>query len=374
MTQSKKIKWLSISDIHLGNLRTPADFILANLRRELFDTNIIPTLDLLIIAGDLFDRLLEYNHPSATNILLFIDKLMILCSTHNVKLRVLEGTPSHDNKQNIIFDALYATGNYSCDMKYFDTLTIEYIQDWDVRVLYVPDKIRTTTNEVYKDTLELLKNQAIEQVDFAIMHGAFSHQLPPMAKEVYIPEDWLKIVKHYIFVGHVHFHSIFKRILAGGSFDRMAQGEEKPKGYLVGTMNLHGVPKKDEAYFIENKNAKKYITIELFEDDLQNNLKLIEDKVKDLPNESFIRIKADKGNPVFANMVEISKINLSHFWSKDEKLLEEPTIEITEEIETWEAIHIDKSNIESIIMQRLSIQNVSGEILSLATNFLQEAL
>ena len=73
-------------------------------------------------------------------------------------------------------------------------------------------------------------------------------------------------------------------------------------------------------------------------------------------------------------MFEISKINLSHFWSKDEKLLEEPTIEITEEIETWEAIHIDKSNIESIIMQRLSIQNVSGEILSLATNFLQEAL
>ena len=124
MTQSKKIKWLSISDIHLGNLRTPADFILANLRRELFDTNIIPTLDLLIIAGDLFDRLLEYNHPSATNILLFIDKLMILCSTHNVKLRVLEGTPSHDNKQNIIFDALYATGNYSCDMKYFDSRTI----------------------------------------------------------------------------------------------------------------------------------------------------------------------------------------------------------------------------------------------------------
>lgn len=377
MSQFKKINWLSISDVHIGNTRTTADYILSNLRHSLFTENKIANLDLFILAGDFFDRLLEYNHPSSGDILLFIDKLLQECSNHNVYLRILEGTPSHDNKQNKIFDDLYNTGNYKCDMKYVDTLSVEYIKEWDANVLYVPDKIRTTVKEVYDDTIALLKSLVIEQVDFCIMHGAFSYQLPDMAKEVYDEEAWLKIVKHYIFVGHVHIHNPYKRILPGGSFDRIAHGEEKPKGFLVGSMNLKGDPKKDTFYFIENKRAKKYLTFKLFDYDVKSNLEYLEKQLIGVPNDSFIRIIAEKDNPILANMVEVTKINLTHHWIKDTFKTQEEDIQeqIDQDIlEEWQSINIDKSNILDILITRLSKKDISGNILDLATKFIKEVI
>ncbi len=377
MSLFKKINWLSISDVHIGNTRTTADFILSNLRYSLFTENRISNLDLLIIAGDFFDRLLEYNHPSSGDILLFIDKLLQECSTHSVCLRVLEGTPSHDNKQNKIFDDLYSTGNYSCDMKYVDTLSIEYMQNWDVNVLYVPDKIRTTVAEVYQDTLKLMESLALKQVDFCIMHGAFSFQLPPMAKEVYDEQAWLKLVKHYIFVGHVHIHNPYKRILPGGSFDRITHGEEKPKGFLMGTMNLNGDPEKDTFYFIENKRAKKYLTFRLYDYDVKNNLDYLQKQLEDVPNDSFIKIVAESDNPILANMAEVTKINLTHHWVKDtfkseqEELIQEVDQDILEE---WQSINIDKTNILEIIITRLSKKDINGNILDIASNFIKEVI
>ncbi len=372
------INWLSVSDVHLGNIRTTAEFILDNLERELFNGRLVG-LDLFIIAGDLYDRLLENNHPANGRILLFVDKLMAECSLHGVKLRVLEGTPSHDNKQNKIFDHLYATGNYSCDMRYVDTLSVEYMEDWDIRILYVPDKIRTTVAEIYTDTLAIFENLGITQVDLAIMHGAFSHQLPPMAKEVHDPEAWLALVKHWILVGHVHFHSIYERIAAQGSFDRMVQGEEGPKGFLIGTLNLDGNVKKDQIYFIENTGAKKHITIDCTNLDIETSLKKIEDIAGSLPDESYIRLIAEAGNPIFSNLHEIKKINLAHIWKTDEKSTDEEEqtqqqIEHEEGLDDWVPTHIDKSNIVDIVMQRLTNKELNGEILRLSESFITEAM
>lgn len=375
MTQSEGvINWLSISDVHLGNIRTPAEFILDNLERELFNGRLVG-LQLFVIAGDLFDRQLEYNHPASGRILLFVDRLMQECSTHNVKLRVLEGTPSHDNKQNKIFDDVYSLGKYSCDMKYVSTLMVEYIPDWDMRILYVPDKIRTTVNEIYQDTLRIFDSLKIETVDLAIMHGAFSHQLPAMAKEVHDPISWLKLVKHWILVGHIHQHSILDRIAAQGSFDRIAQGEESAKGFLMGTLNLKGDSSKDQIYFIENKGAKKYVTINCTNLPVDKSLSKIESIVEKLPNDSYIRIRAEAGNAIFSNMNEIKKFNLSNFWSTDdqsEKEEDKATVEKEEGLELWAPIHIDENNITDLIMKRLVAKNNSGVILELAEKILND--
>lgn len=377
MIQSNKkvIRWLSVSDVHLGNLRTQTDFILSNLENALFDGK-IATLDLVIIAGDLFDRQLEYNHPSSGSILLFVDKLLSECRKYGTKLRVLEGTPSHDNRQNKIFDDVHALYNFAGDMKYVDTLSIEYIEEWDMRILYVPDKIRTTTELVYTDTLGVFKAAGVDKVDLAIMHGAFSHQLPPMAKQVYDPQQWLVLVKHWILVGHVHKHTIFNRIAAQGSFDRLCQGEEAPKGFLMGTLNLHGDVRKDEIYFIENKGAKKYITVDCTGLTIEESLTKIETLVKPLANESYIRVRAETGNPVLSNMKEVAKFNLSHFWDKDEQStdLEEDIKELNEELDTWVPIHIDKGNIAGIVMDRLTNKNHLGQVLVLAEQLLMRAL
>lgn len=371
------LRWLCVSDVHLGHLRTPTEFILANLERELFDGK-IANLDILFIAGDLFERALEYNHPSSGSILLFVDRLITECHKHGVKLRVLEGTPSHDNKQNKVFDDVHALYNFESDMKYVDKLSIEYIEEWDMRILYVPDKIRTTTELVYFDTLSIFKAAGVEKVDLAIMHGAFSHQLPPMAKQVYDPDQWLTLVKHWLLVGHVHKHTINSRIAAQGSFDRLCQGEEAPKGYLMGTLNLHGDPRKDEIYFIENKGAKKYVTVDCSGLTIEDSLSKIESFVLPLPNDSYIRIRAETGNPILSNMSEVSKFNLSNFWDKDEQIADDSKddeqIETHDELDTWVPIHIDNSNITQVIMERLNSKNHSGQLLQLAKQFIGHAL
>lgn len=385
MWKSKKsehcVNWLSVSDVHLGHLRTSTEEILDHLEELLFDGR-IASLDLLMIAGDLFERQLEYNHPATGRILLFVDRLMQECSKYNTVLRILEGTPSHDNKQNKVFVELYATGNYTCDMKYVDKVSIEYFPQWDARALYVPDL--HPVEEIWKNIVGLLESHGIQQVDFAVMHGAFSHQLPPMAKEVYNPDDFLKIVKHWILIGHVHFHSIYDRIAAGGSFDRLCHGEEGAKGLLMGTMNFGGDPKNDEIYFIENTRAKKYITVDCTADQsVEESLVKLEDIVGRLPNDSYVRVRAGKGNPIFSNWSVVTKINMANTWTKDEKLLEEEETlteaEKEEGLESWVPIHIDRGNISDIVMERIHVHYaddplITEDVIDLARSIIREYL
>ena len=61
-----------------------------------------------------------------------------------------------------------------------------------------------------------------------------------------------------IFIGHVHKSSQYGRIIAQGSFDRLSHGEEDPKGHMRATRKTDGT---HDIVFIENKKAKKYITI-----------------------------------------------------------------------------------------------------------------
>ena len=104
----------------------------------------------------------------------------------------------------------------------------------------------------------------------------------------------------------------------------------------------------------------------------------IEDIANRLPNDSYIRIRGEKGNPVFSNMAEVMKINLAHYWNKDEKLLEdEETLteaEKEEGLESWVPIHLDKANIMGILLERLSSKQISGDVLQLAEGIIHESL
>ena len=53
----KHFNILSISDIHLGNKRTPTEHIIKNLNKYVSNKNVLSNIDLCIIGGDLFDSL-----------------------------------------------------------------------------------------------------------------------------------------------------------------------------------------------------------------------------------------------------------------------------------------------------------------------------
>lgn len=303
---NRDIKYLTISDIHLGHKRNKTKDIINNLN-EFFDyftsKSSFIDLDIIFIAGDLLDTLLELSNEDVHDIIIWLSSLMSFCFRYEIKLRILEGTPSHDWRQSKIADTLFKIMDKDIDFKYIDTLHIEYVKDLELHILYVPDEWNSDTTTTFNEVKELLSIMGIEKVDIAIMHGLFSYQIknaPGVSK--HIEEDYLNIVRHYINIGHVHTFSFYERILAQGSVDRLANGEEEPKGGILCVINNSN---DDNFYFIENKLAKTFLTIELKSKDLDKSISFIDKKVKDLRYDSYVRIKASKEHPIFEAFNEL---------------------------------------------------------------------
>lgn len=290
------ISYLTISDIHLGNKRNKTYDICKNIDR-FFDNytnkSIFTNLDIIFIGGDLFDKLLEFNSDDVYESISLLYRLMSFCSRNNIKLRILEGTPSHDWKQSKIANILNINTFEKLDYKYIDSLSIEYIKDLDISVLYVPDEWTDSAAKTYEQVKVLLKNNSLNQVDLCMMHGLFNYQLKDMPNNIikHDEDNYLSITKYYINIGHIHTFSFHDRILAQGSLDRIGHNEEEPKGGIVcnifknGEMNFN---------FIENKNAKIFKTIEFKNNDLEKNKKKLKKLLIGLPLDSYVRIKAKK--------------------------------------------------------------------------------
>jgi predicted MPP superfamily phosphohydrolase len=90
----------TISDVHLGHRKTPTYAIITELEHLVVNRFAMSQLDALFITGDLFDRLLNLPFTDVGVIHQFFIKLLTLAKQFNVKVRVLEGTPSHDWKQS----------------------------------------------------------------------------------------------------------------------------------------------------------------------------------------------------------------------------------------------------------------------------------
>lgn len=302
-----KLNILEIGDVHLGHRRTSTWHIVNNLNKMLDDKGRMGETDLFIIAGDLFDRLLPLSSPEVSIIHRWIYKLLHTCHKHDITLRVLEGTPSHDNKQpSMIMDVYYSTG-LSIDVKYIDTLSIEYIEKFDINVLYVPDEWHPDPKKVLYDVRKELRHVGIDKVDFAVMHGQFDCQLPNHLLNLIPNHDskaYLEIVKYLIFIGHVHKASSHDRIIAAGSFDRLAHGEEESKGYVYTTVYQDG---NYDYTFIENKEAKSYITIDCRNTSVEVTIEDIHRRMDTLRQDSYVRIKALKDDHISSGLYELSR-------------------------------------------------------------------
>lgn len=286
------ISYLILSDIHLGHNVNPAGRIIDNLKKLLNKYETIH-LDIIFIAGDLFDKLVDNTMSENKDIQLWIFWLLCYCERKKTRLRVLEGTRSHDRGQSGQFETIYKISRTSIDYKYIPYLYIEYMSDLDIHILYVPDEWHENTSVTYKQALELMKKQNIEKVDLAIMHGQFHYQLRTNIQSIpkHREEDYLSIVRYYIHIGHVHTYSQFNRIVAQGSFDRLAHGEEEPKGMVYAIIRKDG---SFEHHFIENKEAMVFKTIKVTEESLEKLLIYLDKRINKLPINSSVRLVAKK--------------------------------------------------------------------------------
>ena len=359
---TNKLRIASFSDIHLGANRTTTPEILAGLY-DAFDKNqLFENIDVLIIAGDLFDRLLEVNNEHLTSIIVWMSYVIRQCERKDITLLVLAGTKSHARDQNELWVSTARAMRSSCKLHYANTLSIEYFKDWDMNVLFVPDNLNPDSSVTWAELEELMEAKGLKKVDFAVMHGQFQHQLPEFISEkspaTHKNSNYLNIVEHYIFVGHIHTHSVYDRILAQGSFDRMAHGEEEPKGFLMAEINLRGNVSDDWFTFIPNPRAKKYITINCMGLELDQALVKIAQEIEILSDGEYARIEAEKTSPIFSNMEEVMKMAPLVKWSTLKRDLEqeaqEKVIDAQPELQEWKPIRVDKTNIVEVVQAELA--------------------
>lgn len=258
MKNSSYLRVLGISDLHLGHRRTETAHILENLYTYFHPW--IDKADLVIIAGDVFDRLLTLPNEEVAAIHDWIGDLLLRCREHHVKLRVLEGTPSHDWQQSQLFHRINRLGIHA-DARWIRELTVEDIEDLGISIGYIPDEW-DEPQRTYWQFQELLAQEDRSGVDWLAMHGTMDYQLPNIQQ---IPKhdskSYQQLVNHYAFIGHIHTPNQQGNLLNPGSFDRLAHNEEHTKGFWV--VDLDRSRSDDRITFVENDRARTYRTIDL---------------------------------------------------------------------------------------------------------------
>jgi len=285
-----EFRYITFGDVHLGHPTTPTKHTLKALTHYIND-DLIKSVDMIVIEGDLFDHLLHAEDDNLYLIHRWMTFLLFKCAAYNTMLRIVEGTPLHDRHQSRFFVEQKNNAKIDVDLHYAQELSIEYIEKLDAHFLYVPDKCRPHTDDILRDVRVLLKDKGLTQVDFAIMHGAFSYQLPDVVTEpTHDERSYLDMVKYFIMIGHVHIRTSYERILAAGSFDRHSHGDEIEKGFYDVTVRSSG---NHSIVFKENKLAKRYDTIECHGLDTKALNVKIRQKLSTLPKGSSIKLRCN---------------------------------------------------------------------------------
>ena len=305
----KKVKLTSLffSDVHLFHDKTKTEHILFGFYDALPDTKVMDEVDIIVITGDLFDRSVSFPNPDVSLVYRFISYLLNICAKYDIVLRILEGTPSHDWQQSKILDELNNLRDVPVDAKHVNQLSIEHIDKLGIDVLYVPDEWRPECSQTYTEVCQLLAQKGLQQVDFCYMHGVFGFQFPVNLvgkPDTHDEESYMRITKQNIIIGHHHRHNQFGSIVVPGSFDRLRHGEEEPKGYIKMVNYLDGSA-STVITFIENKNAMMYKTLDCAGKTVQDVIKTIVDICNGSTEEKFIRIIANKDDPVYSGIKEL---------------------------------------------------------------------
>lgn len=357
-----EIRAMVLSDVHTGHATTPTENIVKNLKHCVTKSFKEYQPQYLFITGDFFDRLLTLPSNASSFIQSFITWLLRKCKTHSVKLRVLEGTPSHDWKQNYLFVQINQDSKIEADVRYYDKLDIDYEEDAGIHILYVPDEWDESTAETERQVRELLVEKGLNSVDLAMMHGMFEFQIPShLAKSLPLhnQEAYESFVDYLIVIGHDHKHKRNNKVVVPGSFDRITHSEEDPKGYLQFKLKPG---KKTEVMFLENTAAEIYRSIDVTDLGLEEALEVIDTVINTLPINAKVRLIYKSNSPLNTHLQELAKKYTDTIWSKP-KIVKDEVVEESIQITTPEytAVILNRENLEDKLMYAIASRHQIDE-------------
>lgn len=373
---TKGIRVACFGDVHLGHPKTPTQHIIESLEKAFPDDRFTADLDLIIIEGDLYDRLLELANPVVAQIQLWMARFLQLCIKHNIILRVLEGTPSHDRKQSHQFEVMNEASGGLCNVRHVTTLEIEHIDSLGLSLLYIPDEYRPDPKDTQEEVCGLLHRHNISCVDLVVMHGAFAHQVSEAYRlhanplEFHDADFYSDIARHAVLIGHYHMYSQWKNIYAAGSFERLAHGEESPKGHI--RLRLNG--SSHQAEFVVNPRAMIYKTIDLSGLDAQAAHQHLLDQTLKLPEGSHIRVTCLRTEPGWATYAQFSQHHPDFHWTflkKEQKEKSEVSRVLIDHPRAVNAHCLNKDTLQHLLIEAFS-RGQSPDAIDQARGYLKE--
>lgn len=341
------------SDLHLGHNKTPTSHMLKVLSTLLPDNEKTGELDIIIMAGDMFDRDLQLYQDEVYEIKCWIASFLKMCHKRDIMVRILEGTPRHDWTQSKLFLQINEMLEIGANVGYYGTVDIEYIPEFGAHFLYIPDEFKPTTLETQTIVSKLMVAKGLEKVDFTIMHGAFPHQLPKSAHaraQLHNPNFYLSITRYFIFIGHIHQYSQYERILSAGSTDRICHNDEKRKGMIEVIARLNG---EHDIRFIENKQANIFITLDFTGDDEATCTAKLNAVIKKHGTKFNLRVLAKVNDPVYRIIdAYISKYSLIDWSFK--RVEEKKPDRIVSVSDLFKHVSLNKENIVDLLLEKVS--------------------
>jgi len=371
--RTRDLKVASFSDVHLGHPTTSSRLILENLYKAFPDNAKTGELDLILLGGDLFDGSLNYSDVDIGEIERWMYYMLNLCHRRKIVLRCLEGTFSHDRGQGVNFTKVAAMCGFEVDFRYVKNIEVETIQTLGITMLYVPDFTTAEVDRIWKEVQQALARTGVEAVDYCNLHGAFSYQLPPIAKvqsACHSMERFLSIVRNYIWTGHIHLSSVYDRILCNGSFDRLNHGEEAPKGHWEALIRQNG---DDDFVFVVNEGAKLYKSLDCTHLSLEDALALIDATVATLRSDSAIRIVAERGDPILHALARVRKEHPQFQWTTKSVEVKDIQKHLLVDLRgEFAEVEITPITVVPLLLERLQRRHPTDAVYRRATEILTE--
>ncbi len=372
MKNPSELNIASVSDIHMGHPRNESSHVAKSIQLAFPMTHETSKIDMLVIGGDFFDGLLHLPDDAVVESDLAIIYILRMCAKYGITLVLLEGTPSHDRGQTKRFVFLNDTFEMGAEIYYFDKVCVHHFEKFNIDVLFVPDRANPTVEKTFEQVKERIAERGLEKVDYGFVHCTFKHHLPEYVKtEKHDTDAYLELVRYLIFGAHIHQHSRYRNFITNGSLDRLAHGEEEPKGHVRAKIRSET---DMEVTFVENKNARIFKTVDCSGLSVEQAMDKIANQLLLIPDYGFVRVLSEPGSAILSAQLTLEKRWPVFNWtvaatkSKEEEMRGD---EVVQQIE-HETIHISSDNIMDLVTQKLKSNQVDSVIAKRSLELLQK--
>jgi len=282
-------KFLFINDLHFGIPDTEREY--NELQKHFIPYIKEHDLDVIFFGGDYFDHKLSLGETSSLLGLQFFNQVVNICKEKDIKIRIIEGTQSHDRFQpkvlenlitesgaNLLFrmcgsnqallENLTVTPDKDIDYKYFEVAEVEDLLG--MKVLYVPEEYPMNIDEYYSKFKEM-------DLDLMIMHCTWDfigfggeadnkrndiHSAP-----IFVYKEWEKALSHGTAIcGHIHGRHGYKtpegmKIIYPASFTAWSFDQISDRGFLYGEFDTDKHTLHYE--FINNPDSPKFANLDI---------------------------------------------------------------------------------------------------------------